>query len=54
MLLPAFQSNQDSLCGLCSSRYRGGGGPDGKVVRIKITVDDGRAARRSLMKREKY
>ena len=50
---PAIQLNQSFLCILRKGSYRGGEGPNDKIVSIKIAVVEyGRHAGRSLIKRE--
>ena len=54
VLKVTLQSNQSSLCGLFSTKYRVVKGPDGQVVSIKTTADEKREdSGRSLIKRKK-
>ena len=39
VLIPALQSNQNSLCGLYHCGDRGGGGPNGQIVSVKRAAD---------------
>ena len=53
VLRPELQSNQSSLCDLHHSRNRGGGGPNGLIVSIKKTADEGRQRSRKIIDENK-
>ena len=52
ILRPALQSNQSSMCGLRSSRDRGGGGPNGQIGSIKRAADGRRQGSREIIDEE--